>query len=61
MSDLQFFTYRHLPEGLAEVSKPFCALAELIVDTIPENEQRDRALSKLLEAKDCAIRAMLFI
>jgi hypothetical protein len=57
---LQFFTYAHLPPHLQEVSRPFGELARQIVDTLPENGQRGRALSKLLEAKDCAVRALLF-
>lgn len=57
---LQFFAYVHLPERLQEISKPFCVLAQYIVDTLPRNPERTTALRKLLEAKDCAIRAKLF-
>jgi hypothetical protein len=56
---LQFFTYTHLPEILQEVSKPFCNLANIIVDTLPRNPERTVALRKLMEAKDCAVRAKL--
>jgi len=56
----QFFTYAHLPEKLQAVSRPFCDLASLIVDTLPRNPERTVALRKLLEAKDCAVRALLF-
>ena len=31
---LQFFIYQHLPTHLQEVSKPFCELANWIVDKI---------------------------
>jgi hypothetical protein len=57
---LQFFSYSHLPEHLQSVSKPFCDLAQQIVDTLPANPERTVALRKLLEAKDCAVRALLF-
>lgn len=57
---LQFFTYGHLPQNLAEVSKPFCDLANHIVSTLPSNPERTVALRKLLEAKDCAVRALLY-
>ena len=35
-------------------------LARQIVDTLPSNPERTVALRKLLEAKDCAVRALLF-
>lgn len=57
---LQFFKYEHLPEPLQEHSKPFAELARRIVDTLPPNPERTTALRKLLEAKDCAVRAKLF-
>lgn len=57
----QFFTYVHLPPHLQTISRPFCDLASLIVDTLPRNPERTVALRKLLEAKDCAVRAVLFV
>ena len=57
---LQFFTYEHLSPPLQGVSAPFCALAEKIVETLPSNPERTVALRKLLEAKDCAVRALLY-
>jgi hypothetical protein len=56
---LKFFAYAHLANSLAMVSKPFCDLAEHIVETLPSNPERTVALRKLLEAKDCAVRASL--
>lgn len=54
---LQYFHYGHLPEGkLQDTSRQFCALARVIVDTCPRNPERTKALNKLLEAKDCAVR-----
>jgi ATP-dependent Clp protease ATP-binding subunit ClpA len=57
---LQFFAYEHLPEHLREHSKPFGDLARRLVETLPRNPERTMALRKLLEAKDCAVRAKLF-
>lgn len=56
---LQFFAYEHLPERLQLVSKPFGQLAETIVAVLPRNPERTTALRKLLEAKDCAVRALV--
>ena len=57
---LQFFKFAHLPAHLQAVSKPFCELADHIVETLPRNPERTVALRKLLEAKDCAVRAILW-
>lgn len=57
---LQFFVYEHLPEHLQKVSKPFGDLARQLVADLPSNPERTTALRKLLEAKDCAVRAVLF-
>ena len=57
---LQFFSYSHLPSHLGNISAPFSHLAEQIVATLPSNPERTVALRKLLEAKDCAVRALLF-
>lgn len=57
---LQFFEFEHLPDRLKDISKPFGILAQRIVDTLPRNPERTVALRKLLEAKDCAVRAQLF-
>ena len=56
----QFFEYSHLPPHLAEVSQPFCELADHILKNLPENPERTTALRKLLEAKDCAVRARIW-
>ncbi len=57
---LQFFSYSHLPENLQVVSFRFAEVANFIVQTLPRNAERTGALRKLLEAKDCAVRAALF-
>ena len=57
---MQFFAYEHLPAHLQAVSKPFGELAKQIVETLPQNAERTAGLRKLLEAKDCAVRALLY-
>ena len=56
---LQFFAVAHLPLHLQAVSKPFCDLAVVVME-LPRNPERTVALRKLLEAKDAAVRAVLF-
>ena len=56
---LQFFAYAHLPERLQAVSRPFGELANVIAETLPRNPERTTALRKLLESKDCAVRALV--
>lgn len=57
---LQFFAYEHLPERLQAISKPFHHLAHQLVSSLPNNAETTMALRKLLEAKDCAVRAQIF-
>lgn len=59
-SFLQFFQYSHLPQHLQDVSRPFHEMAVHLVETLPRNPESTVALRKLLEAKDCAVRAVLF-
>lgn len=57
---LQFFEFEHLPAHLQAVSKPFGELAQTMINTLPRNPERTVALRKLLESKDCAVRALIF-
>jgi hypothetical protein len=57
---MQFFAYAHLPAHLQDVSVQFTNVAKWIVGELPRNPERTVALRKLLEAKDCAVRARLF-
>jgi hypothetical protein len=57
---LQFFAYEHLPEHLQTASSNFAALAVNIVLTLPRNPERTVSLRKLLESKDCAVRALIY-
>lgn len=56
---IQYFTYKHLPEHLQEVSKPLAELAQLMEDTLPDGPEKSAGMRKLLEAKDCFVRAKL--
>ena len=57
---LKYFEYEHLPEHLKAVSKPFGDLANSLVNEMGlQGEELSQALRKLLEAKDCAVRAAL--
>lgn len=53
-----FFSYKHLPEHLQEISAPFAQLAVTMAEA-PRNAETSAGLRKLLEAKDCAVRAAL--
>lgn len=57
---LQFFGYAHLPESMQQHSRPFAQLALTVVVMLPRNPERTVALRKLLEAKDAAVRAVIF-
>lgn len=56
---LQFFDFSHLKPELQAISGTFCDMAHKVVALLPRNPERTVALRKLLEAKDCALRAAL--
>jgi len=56
---LQFFRFEHLPDRLKRASHPFCQLAVALIANLPENREREKALDRLLEAKDAAVRSLL--
>jgi hypothetical protein len=55
----QYFVYDHLPYHLKKVSKPICDLAELLERKLPDGPEKSAGMRKLLEAKDCFVRAAL--
>ena len=59
---IQFFTFAHLPlpPPLQTLSQLFAQLAVDVLLNLPRNPERTAALRKLLEAKDCAVRAKLY-
>ena len=56
---MRWFEWQHLPEHLQEVSKCCHILAELMDEELPEGPEKTAGLRKLLEAKDCFVRAEL--
>lgn len=56
---LKFFAYKHLPEHVQAVSKPFGDLALQMEELLPDGTEKSVGLRKLLEAKDCMVRASL--
>lgn len=57
---LKYFDYEHLPVKLQEISRPFKELVELMLqlDNVDKDEI-EMGVRKLLEAKDCFVRANL--
>ncbi len=55
---LRFFEYEHLPPHLQIVSAQFCELAHAMAEQY-EGPEVTAGLRKLLEAKDCCVRAAL--
>ncbi|MEU3318841.1 hypothetical protein [Streptomyces sp. NPDC006785] len=56
---LRYFEYGHLPAHLQAVSKPCGDLAQELVAVLPDGPELSAGLRKLLEAKDCFVRAAL--
>jgi len=56
---LKYFEYSHLPGNLQVISQSFHSLAYYLDSQLPEGVEKDVALRKLLESKDCAVRAAL--
>ena len=57
--NMKFFDYEHLPEKLQAVSKPIGDLARKMNEELPDSAEKSAGLRKLLEAKDCLVRAAL--
>jgi hypothetical protein len=53
------FTYQHLPPDLQTVSIACHNLAAAMIDQLPDGPELTAGLRKLLEAKDCFVRAAL--
>jgi len=57
---LSYFSYSHLPENLQSLSRPFHDLAtEISTYDVADYEELKMGLHKLLEAKDCIVRAAI--
>jgi hypothetical protein len=56
---MKYFAYEHLPERLQAVSKPCGELAKAMDEKLLDGPEKSAGLRKLLEAKDCFVRAHL--
>ena len=56
---MRHFHFAHLPEDLQAVSQPFHGKAHFIISLGTRGPETTTCLRKLLEAKDCAVRAAL--
>ena len=56
---MKYFAYAHLPAHLQEISEPIARLAEAMDAVLPDGPEKSAGLRKLLEAKDCFVRAKL--
>lgn len=57
---LRWFEHDHLPEGpLRDTSARVADLAHRLVDDLPDGPELTTGLRKLLEAKDCFVRASM--
>ena len=59
MTNLKYFDYEHLPEGFRAVSKAICLVAHDMNLSLYDSEEKAAGMRKLLEAKDCFVRAAL--
>jgi hypothetical protein len=58
---MRYFSYQHLPpdSNARRVSRYLCELAEDMDRDLPDGPEKSAGLRKLLEAKDCFVRATL--
>ncbi len=55
----RFFEFAHLPEPQQTISAYSHHLAEAMIRELPDGPELTTGLRKLLEAKDCFVRASL--
>lgn len=55
----QHWAYAHLPAHLQQFSRPICELALWIEKELPQSAELNAGLRKLMEAKDCFVRAAI--
>jgi hypothetical protein len=57
----QFFATEHIAkEELRNIVEDCADLAELMLKTLPHNQELTVGLRKLIEAKDCFVRALVY-
>lgn len=57
----RYFAYDHLKGRLRDISMASTVLAQQMIDELPDGPELSAGLRKLLEAKDCFVRAALDI
>ncbi|MCC5580601.1 hypothetical protein IMZ11_33785 [Microtetraspora sp. AC03309] len=55
----RYFDFEHLPPHLQAISRPCHDLAAAMIEQLPDGPELTTGLRKLLEAKDCFVRAAL--
>ncbi|MBX9937679.1 MAG: hypothetical protein K2Y32_00415 [Candidatus Obscuribacterales bacterium] len=55
----EYFKYGHLPLELQAVVEPICSTIDILLEQIEDSSELTAGLRKLLEAKDCFVRAKL--
>lgn len=56
---MKYFKYAHLPQKLQKISAPVGDLAQAFDAMLPDGPEKTAGMRKLLEAKDCFVRAGL--
>ena len=56
---MKYFDYEHLPTNLRNISREVAILARQMEHNLPDCAEKSAGLRKLLEAKDCFVRASL--
>jgi hypothetical protein len=57
---LRWFVFGHLPQGRVRGTSQLCAqFAEDVIQGLPDGPELTTGLRKLLEAKDCFVRAAI--
>lgn len=59
VSIARYFTYAHLPGHLQATSMAATVLAAGMIEQLPDGSELTHGLRRLLEAKDCFVRAAL--
>jgi hypothetical protein len=56
---MKYFEYGHLPNDLQGISEAVCLIADCMEKELVDCPEKSAGLRKLLEAKDCFVRAKL--
>lgn len=57
---LQFFRVDHLPPNMQPMAAAFASMAVAMANVLPDNIEKQVCLRRLMEAKEGAVRALLF-